>query len=174
MKLGTTVRAGPTGVGLVGLKVRPRSVQRDGSILIPRVALEVGAAPSALDGVLFGELTMFGPHGVDVSNFVPVVRALSASAATSPLVHFSLEVGTPADGGTLMVTNLTAPTGWNPVASGPISGTTGGVLATLSVSFTPTVADGGFAAPNGDFSFTVEDSSTGNSRPFRGLVQVVR
>lgn len=169
-----TVRAGTTGLGQVGLKVRPRSAQRDGSILIPRVALEVGVVPVVTDGVLFGDVQMFGPHGLDVSTFIPVVRVLSDRAATSPLVHFDLLVASPQDGGSLAVTNLTTPAGWNPASSGPTSGTSGGVFSTVNVAFTPTVADGGFAVPNGEFSFDVEDRTTGKSRAFRGQLQVVR
>lgn len=169
-----TVRAGTTGTGQVGLKVRPRSAPRDGSILIPRVALAVGAAPVVTDGVLFGDVQMFGPHGLDTSTFVPVVRVLSERATTSPLVHFEFEVGAPEDGGSLFVTNLTTPAGWNPTTSGPTSGTAAGAFSMVNVAFAPTVADGGFAVPNGEFSFDVEDRTTGKSRAFRGQLQVVR
>jgi hypothetical protein len=55
-----------------------------------------------------------------------------------------------------------------------VTGLAGGALSGLNVSFTPTVADGGFVVPNGDFSFTVEDSSTGKSRAFHSVLQVVR
>jgi hypothetical protein len=136
------------------------------------VALEVGVAPVVNDGVLFGDLQMFGPHGLDTSTFVPVVRVLSDRATTNNLVHFELGVGTP-DGGSLSVTNFVAPAGWNPMSSGATSGLTAGVLSTLNVAFNPTVADGGFAVPNGEFSFNVEDG-TGKSRPFRGQLQLVR
>lgn len=167
-----TVRAGTTGTGQVGLKVRPRTVPRDGSILIPRVALEIGATPALADGVLFGDVQMFGPHGLDTSTFVPTVRVLSDRATTSPLVHFELGVGTP-DGGSLSVTNVVAPAGWNPMVSGSTSGLSPGVLSTLNVALRPTVADGGFDVPNGEFSFNVEDAATGKSRAFRGQLQLV-
>ncbi len=169
-----TVRAGSSGTGLVGLKVRPRGVAQDGSILVPRVALEVGATPVVDDGVLFGNTQVDGPHGLDPSTFVPVVRAFSGFASTHPLVQLEFDVGVPEDAGVLAINGVTAPPGWNPMASGQVRLNSAGALATMSITFNPTVADGGFAVPNGEFSFAVENATTGKSRPFRGQLQVVR
>lgn len=163
-----TVRTGTVGRGELGLKVRPRNFrQDDGSILIPRVALEVGAAPVVTDGVLFGDLAVRGPNALDSSNFVPLVRVFPGQT----VFDFVLQVGSPVDGGTLAVSNLLAPAGWAPTTSVPVLGAAG-TFSRLNVLLR--AADGGTPPQSGELSFTVEDTSTGKARPFRGQVQLVR